>query len=651
MTTIINDNDNDDNDNDKGYEDGYPIIEKDTFYNNANNGQINKFNKAMRNLSDFIVLKGLFMKADNDKIWAATNEEFHYNIMNFLHNHTNIKRYRFWNDLNENQRLYLCRSVTFHENIDDNDQFKFNINFDDNVAQVGVVFNGSVTITANLHPQVKKCKIGQCFGAIEKFDKLFYKEGEGEDPYNPRPKKLIVNENINDITIIKQLPLVETIAMEGRGALLVFHISSVQKAMAVSKSIYKKSKIMKKGKKVRIANDTNTVDDDDESLEFDNYDDNEADGNIPIAERLAKSTTLDGENFSEKLAALGDDDGLGPLTVSAVREMADFEIPEHYVITEADAYCIRVRKLSRKSVSGVLYEYLHASEMLPKLHEDISSKYIQTGNAGRQTLIRSDNQMVYIVIQGCIKVQIERIVKNSGSISVKKKGEKALHIKTKTMPLLQLENGGILNLDDECFKVGQSTEADTSMLLSKSLSKLPKVSSKLSNKKGKVEELYKIYLQFEQPTSYLAIPIKKFRKALIEVPKVTSKRITEQLTASTQNVLQRITNLLPWINGTTLSLHHNMISFNDDTDISYSKSTNNPYSKDTLISKGYDRLQNKEGNFDPNYDVVQGLSKDYSKTLNDEIKAVITQSQSQQYEQNKMYPLIKRISIKDEEES
>lgn len=628
---------------------GYPIIEKDTFYNNAGNGQINKFNKAMRNLSDFIELKGLFMKANRDKIWAATDEDFHSTIMNFLNNHTNIKRHRFWKDLNENQRMYLCRSVTFHENNDENDQFKFNINFDDKVAQVGVVFNGSVTITANLHPQVKKGTIGQCFGAIEKFDKLFFKEGEGEDPYNPRKKEIIVNDDNNDITIIKQLPLVETVSMEGRGALLVFHISSVQKAMAITKSIYKKNKKSTQ-KKVRIADDVSYEpdDDDNESLEFDSYDDFE----IPEGERLAKSVAADGEDFSHKLAALGDD-GAGPLTISAVREMADFEIPEHYVITEADAYCIRVRKLSRKSISGVLYEYLHMSEMLPKLHDDISSKYIQTGNAGRQTLIKYDNQLVYIVIKGCIKIQIERIVKNSGTISVKKKGEKALHIKTKTMPLLQLENGGILSLDEECFKVGQSTtETDSRLLLSKSLSKLPKSSPKTSNKKGKIEEMYKIFLQFEQPTSYLAIPLKKFRKALMEVPKVTSKRITEQLAASTENVFQRIKNLLPWINGTTLSFHNNMITFNDDTDISYGKHFN-PYGKDTLVSKGFDRLQNKDGNFDKYSDVVGGLSKDYAKTLNDEIKSIIEQSQLEQQDQiemNKMYPLVKRISIKDDEE-
>ena len=33
---------------------GYPIIEKDTFYNNAAPSQVNKFNKAMKNLNDFL---------------------------------------------------------------------------------------------------------------------------------------------------------------------------------------------------------------------------------------------------------------------------------------------------------------------------------------------------------------------------------------------------------------------------------------------------------------------------------------------------------------------------------------------------------------------------------------------------------------------
>jgi len=238
---------------------GYPIIEKDTFYNNAAPSQVNKFNKAMKNLNDFLELKGLFMYSEVNKLWGATNENFHRTIMNFLNNHTSIKKYRFWNDLNENQKLYLCRSVTYHEGNDDNDHLKFNINFDDKVAQVGVVFNGSVTISANLHPDVKKCKIGQCFGAIEKFDKLFYKEGEGEDPYNPKPKKIIENLDKNDITIIKELPLVETISMEGRGALLVFHISSVQKAMEITKSLYKnnnnKYNIKKKNLKFYDNND------------------------------------------------------------------------------------------------------------------------------------------------------------------------------------------------------------------------------------------------------------------------------------------------------------------------------------------------------------------------------------------------------------
>jgi hypothetical protein len=323
--------------------------------------------------------------------------------------------------------------------------------------------------------------------------------------------------------------------------------------------------------------------------------------------------------------------------------MADFEIPEHYVITEADAYCIRVRKLSRKTISGVLYEYLHASEMLPKLHEDISSKFIQNGNAGRQTLITKDNQMVYIVIKGCIKVQIERIVKNSGTISVKKKGEKALHIKTKTMPLLQLENGGILSLDDECFTIGQSNEDNNNgMLLSKSLSKLPKT----SKKKVKVEDLYKLYLCFEQPTSYLSIPLKKYKKALVDVPRVTSKRITDQLDASTENVKQRIKNLLPWITGnSSLSLlSHNNIIFNDDTNITYD-TKKNIYGKDTLVTKGIERLHNKV--FDPQLDIIGGMSKDYTQTLTDEIKLVI--EKSKEMEINQMYPLVRRISIKDDE--
>lgn len=647
-TNISNDKNNDNIDDNNTmnqnslYQVGYPIVEKDSFYNNAAPSQVNKFNNAMKNLNDFLELKGLFMYSEVNKLWGATNERFHRTIMNFLNNHTNIKKHRFWNDLDENQKLCLCRSVTYHEGNDDNDHLKFNINFDDKVAQVGVVFNGSVTITANLHPDVKKCKIGQCFGAIEKFNKLFYKEGEGEDPYNPKPKQIIKEEDKNDITIIKELPLVETVSMEGRGALLVFHISSVRKAMETNKSLYKKKNIKKKNVKFSDNNDN----DDNESIEFEA---DEIENPIPEHERIAKSDPIGDESFSDKLAALADDDGQ-PLTVTAIKEMADFEIPEHYVITEADAYCIRVRKLSRKTISGVLYEYLHASEMLPKLHEDISSKYIQNGNAGRQTLITKDSQLVYIVIKGCIKVQIERIVKNSGSIAIKKKGEKALHIKTKTMPLLQLENGGILSLDDECFTIGQvNEEINTGLLLSKSLTKLPKA----SKKKVKVEDLYNLHLCFEQPTSYLTIPIKKFKKALVDVPRVTAKRITDQLDASTENIKQRIKNLIPWITGSTaLSLNHNNIIFNDDTNVSYDKKKN-LYGKDTLVTKGIERLHNKDNHFDIALDVIGGMSKDYSQTLNDEIKSVIekSKSKSQEITLNQMYPLVRKKEIKYDDEN
>lgn len=101
-------------------------------------------------------------------------------------------------------------------------------------------------------------------------------------------------------------------------------------------------------------------------------------------------------------------------------------------LTADDLEIIRIRKLSRKCMSKTLFRVLLRHKISPKLNKDPGREYIHRGELGRKIIFNEkDQSMIYFVVEGAMKFQIERLKTdvNVQHVVLTKKGD------TKTMDI------------------------------------------------------------------------------------------------------------------------------------------------------------------------------------------------------------------------
>jgi hypothetical protein len=240
--------------------------------------------------------------------------------------------------------------------------------------------------------------------------------------------------------------------------------------------------------------------------------------------------------------------------VSLVSEM-DFEFIEGFVPGEEDFKCLKARKMSHKSMSDLLYTFLHKTDLLPKLAADTSKEFIKNESAGRKiSLSYGDQQFVYIIISGRTRIQIDLQGETGGMLSFKNKNDddenNIFKIKRKSMPLMLLELGAIMTFHEEFFKVGIPPQPVLDKTPNYKSSKPEDIKARLRKSRESClppKTLYQISLVFEKATTYLAIPYKRFSSALANVPRRESFAIRSEIEDASQSALDRIESLSPWI--------------------------------------------------------------------------------------------------------
>ena len=155
-----------------------------------------------------------------------------------------------------------------------------------------------------------------------------------------------------------------------------------------------------------------------------------------------------------------------PVVVSKMNEEVvipdDFELPSDHVLTEEDEKCINVRRQARTAIPALFYNFLKTSDLLPCLATDKGSAYIRETSIGESIILESSaDEKMYIVIDGGINLSMElNSTEGRGNIVCKLKeadmdDRDKLVMTRSTMPLYLLENGAILQIAQNCFKIAQ----------------------------------------------------------------------------------------------------------------------------------------------------------------------------------------------------
>ena len=236
-------------------------------------------------------------------------------------------------------------------------------------------------------------------------------------------------------------------------------------------------------------------------------------------------------------------------------------------LSEEDILCLRLWKQSKKTLSKTLFRFLKDYSILPKDSKSNSYQYMRIGNIGRElSLSKEDSRVVYVIISGTMRLELTKPRNSDGklgssSLSLKRAGEPALVIKNNRMPVMLLEMGSVFIINENCFDITNMKDTSIStrpitpgsFLSTRQSSDTPK-SGSANRKTRKViseikEELYRIQVIFERPTTYLAIPLELFRNAMKETSVEINKEITIQLNQISNSLVERISKLMPWIAG------------------------------------------------------------------------------------------------------
>lgn len=255
-------------------------------------------------------------------------------------------------------------------------------------------------------------------------------------------------------------------------------------------------------------------------------------------------------------------------------------------------------RLAEARLSPAVFQFLQRNNLLPASDKDASFRYIKHGNIGRRVPSRQQQSDVLLVLDGGLRVLLgEQGGQDvAGSVRCARVGERSATFQIQQFPLTILESGAILYLDEKTLSapgggggsvksseppplVSMGTIAqllqgqeDQESLLSGG-GALDVLSLQQSGGGGQPVPLaaftQHISLQFERPTTYLSIPLKKIRNSLQNETHRVNVDIRKELSAVCRSLSSRLEALRPLIGGSLIfrtSQHASPRSERDDLD-------------------------------------------------------------------------------------
>lgn len=269
---------------------------------------------------------------------------------------------------------------------------------------------------------------------------------------------------------------------------------------------------------------------------------------------------------------------------SYVDTRSDFEISgiAAEALTEADLSCIKVHRVAKRRLAGVLYDFMSSFDLLPKNAQVASSAgYLRRGDKGSQVFVNANT--VYVVLDGTLKLQIAKTgadakpgALGTHTIDGDDTVVEGIKVKMHKLPIVSLDVGSMALVRDECFTVGQDSATLPSGAMKPQFRAVleqaraaahptypaAQPAAPKRDKKGRVvpevfrtDILYQLSLFFDKTVIYLEIPEVKFRMAMEECPPATAEAFSAQLGHFNDTTFARIVKLLPWIQGGTFGVH------------------------------------------------------------------------------------------------
>lgn len=92
-------------------------------------------------------------------------------------------------------------------------------------------------------------------------------------------------------------------------------------------------------------------------------------------------------------------------------EEADYKLPDGLELTEDDRKTLFTRKLCRKNIPKVYYEFLRDEDLLPLLSSSEESDFVKSSPAGSAVTFGNSEdfeETLFIIITGCARVEVDR---------------------------------------------------------------------------------------------------------------------------------------------------------------------------------------------------------------------------------------------------
>jgi hypothetical protein len=538
---------------------------------------------CVNSLHDYMEIKGMYMKYRLNPTHADSTPGYYTKIVKFIERHTDIPKSRYWYEMDDEQKERFTRFLHFSDDVPN----QFNIRSDMQQAQICIVLNGNADVLtrkssgkAGENTETKETfQQGKSFGSFDTFDESYDQLVDQEimntyppdKKYRIKQKEKKLKQDIIDANGGKEpdelIPTMMTVLME-KGTWLHIGIRDYRDYV------------------LKILPDIEEVEEEtDEQI-----------SGIPL----------------EKM-------------------------------TEKDFSCVAIKRQAKRKLAESMFNFMAKHELIPHNAAVLSSDFVIKCNHGRSIEVSKD--YVYVIVDGrlCLEMVLnqthdpptikekkgtgtgtvtkigtnrsdgtsetkdsssstnENMKKLMGTITIgmdqgpntisdpfnSYKDPKVVLHKRRNMPVLRMEAGTLMALNDKHYRIGEPSnkkEANLNDMFDSNShnhnhgsSFLPNISSSVAvahdessvlfgnhnnNKKDKEIQIpyiapYTLRFVPETHVTLLAIPMKQYIQALKDLDSDSADDITSQLNASTDLTLYRMQPLNKWIQGSMRVIAHN----------------------------------------------------------------------------------------------
>mmetsp|Transcript_20064 Transcript_20064/g.33806 ORF Transcript_20064/g.33806 Transcript_20064/m.33806 type:complete len:436 (+) Transcript_20064:508-1815(+) len=244
-------------------------------------------------------------------------------------------------------------------------------------------------------------------------------------------------------------------------------------------------------------------------------------------------------------------------------------------------------------LSPAMFQFLKKNNLLATSEKDVSYKYIKSGSIGRTIPAKKMEQELIVILDGSLRLIFGHRGANPdastgtnahssgdssehsfGEITCTKGGEKSATFKIPQFPLSIIENGALLHLDEKILSSGASIGSagggvgggvdeeveDAVSLAGAGTGALGMtgggmeptgavMSATTTSPSTQVDYLQHITLQFDKPTTYLSIPLKRLKNALQNETHRVNIDIRQEVNEVVHGLARRLEQLQPLLGG------------------------------------------------------------------------------------------------------